>query len=148
MELENLTENEVDGLTLADLAHLLLKNDGECNTAVLYKKIAKIKKMSKNEYEETIADFFAILNTDKRFVILNNGNWGLRENHAIKSNFNDLLSEEDNEILVDDDTDDFTDEDETEEDIELFINEDEFEDDDDDDIADLIIIDEDELNEE
>jgi len=146
MDLENLSKNEIDGLTLADLAYLLLKHDGECNTAKLYKKIAKLKGMHKNEYEDTIADFFAILNIDKRFVILNNGDWGLRENHAIQPNFNDLLNEDENEILVEEDIEEEIEED-IEEDIELFVNEDEFEEEDDD-MADLIIIDEDELNEE
>ena len=141
--MENLTQNEIDSLTLADFAHTLLKADGEVNTAILYKKITKLKKMSKTEYENTITDFFSILNLDRRFVLLDNGNWGLRENHAINNDFESLLNEEETDALIEEETED------DDEIIEIFINDDgdDVFDDSDPEMTNLVVVEED-LNEE
>lgn len=142
MKLKNLSQNEIDGLIFADLAHMVLSEKGELNTAKLYRYITDLKKMSDDEYEDTIADFFAILSTDKRFILLENGIWGLKCNHLSRNQIHE--EELDDSEVIDEENEDET-EDENEEDIELLEDDDDFEEND---MADLVIIDEEELFEE
>lgn len=140
MKIEDLSRNEIDGMIYADLAYIILNENGEQKTDRLYKKITKLKKMTVEEYEDTIADFFAILSTDKRFIILDNGKWGLKDNHITTANV-DLDIDEEIEAIQEEDA-----EEEQLEEIELFIDEDE--DYEEDDLAELSIVTEDELREE
>ena len=113
------------------------------STADLFSKICDVLELSKSTFENKIGDFYTALTTDKRFLLLEDGNWDLKSNHSVKKlNLDDAYDEEDEEIEEpnEDVEEDF---DDTEKDI----YDDVTEDDDDitDEYKDLVIVDEDEL---
>ena len=91
---------------------------------------------------EMIGDFYTTLTTDKRFILLDNAEWDLKEFHSVAK----IVDEEDEEEESAD-----TEEPEKEEveieDEAVIGNEEEY-DDDDDDLSDLAILTEEELEEE
>ncbi len=131
-----LTEEEKETLSYDDVAYLILKEEKQkIRISDLYIKTLELLGALKTNYEEGIGDFFELLITDKRFIILDGGYCDLKINHSPK-----VIIEEDNdefEIVSEDNEDDDVlddDYDETADDI-------------DDDLQDLVIVDENEESE-
>ena len=125
-----LKKEELELLSNKDIAELILENSKKTiNTADLFKKIIKLLELPESTFENKIADYYTALSTDKRFILLDSGNWGLRKNYKVGS----LIKEEDidDEDIEEDNYDDNEDED---------YNEDTNEE-----LKDLVVIDEDEL---
>lgn len=93
-----------------------------------------------SEFENSIGDFFEIVITDKRFIMLDNGYCDLKINHSTKIVIDD--DDEEYEVSPDDDNIDVDDDDSTTEDS--YDDEAAPDDDADDDLQDLVIIDENE----
>lgn len=144
MKLENMTIEELETLSYTDLAFLVIKENGKSmNTASVFKKICTLLDISEEEYTSKIGDFYTSLTTDKRFILLDNAEWDLRDNHSVKIVMDDEDEEEEiNEDENDNDDLDNSDE-ELEEDIDAEVDDDDIVDDDDD-LDDLAIVDEDE----
>ncbi len=145
MKLKNMPKEELELLSYTDLAYKLLEESKKpMNTAVIFKKIADLLDYTEDEYNLKIGDFYTSLTTDKRFLLLDNHEWDIRDRHSV-------------DIVVDDDdaSDEVAEEEEViedneeEEEIDIdTIDDDESLDDDEDDLASLSIInDEDEDNE-
>lgn len=146
MSLKDMTKEELEVLSYTDLTYMLLKeNKKTMTTPAIFKMICELLDYSDEDYTSKIGDYYTSLTIDKRFVLLDNAEWDIRDNHKI-------------EIVVDDDEDDIEESDESEEE-----NEDESEeseedeeidsmdddlDDIDDDLDDLAIVDDDETEEE
>lgn len=137
-----LTQEEIDTMSYDDVANLILEAYGKkMKTPDLFKKVIKAMELPEEEFTKGIGDFFELLLTDKRFIMLENGYWDLKINHSTK-------------IVIDDDDDeeiDLIDDDEEEvevDDSEVNYDEDTVEDDDDDDLEDLVIIDDPEESDE
>ena len=143
MKLKDMTIEELEALSYADLAYLILKeNSKSMNTPSVFKEICKLLGISDEEYSAKIGDFYTSLTTDKRFVLLDNTEWDLRDNHSIKIVMDD---EDDEEEVLDEDEESEDIEDsseEIEEDIDAQVDDDDIVDDDD--LDDLAIVDEDE----
>lgn len=143
MKLKDMTIEELEALSYADLAYLILKeNSKSMNTPSVFKEICKLLGISDEEYSAKIGDFYTSLTTDKRFVLLDNAEWDLRDNHSIKIVMDD---EDDEEEVLDEDEESEDIEDsseEIEEDIDAQVDDDDIVDDDD--LDDLAIVDEDE----
>ena len=132
-------KDELELMSNKDIAALILENSKRTvNTADLYKKLLDLPDSS---FESKIADFYTSLSTDKRFILLDNGKWDLRNKHT-----------SDKVIKIE------TDEDDEEEEEEISSQQDEIEEDNYDDtenedydeetneeLKDLVVIDEDEL---
>ena len=135
-----LTEEEIASMSYDDVAYLILeKNQNKMKIQDLFKEVIKTMNLGENAFEEHLADFFELLSTDKRFIMVDKGFWDLKINHSTKLIIDD---DEEEEITVDIDE-------ETEEEIEEEINYDEDIVDDDvaeDDLKDLVILDENEEN--
>ena len=132
MKLNELTKEELKTLSYTDLTNMVLKESKKpISTPVIFKKICELLDYSDSDYENKIGDYYTSLTLDKRFVLLENHEWDLRERHAVE--------------LVLDDEDEDDEEAEENEDEEEENNLDEVEDDleDDDDLDDMSIIDED-----
>ena len=144
MKLKDMTIEELETLSYTDLAYLILKENGKSmNTPSVFKEICKLLVISDEEYSAKIGDFYTSLTTDKRFVLLDNAEWDLRDNHSIKIVMDD---EDDEEEISDEDEESEDIEDsseELEEDIDTQVDDDDIVDDDDD-LDDLAIVDEDE----
>ena len=127
MSVKDLSKDELELLSHKDLTNMLLKERGAMNTVDLFKEITTLLELPNSVFENKIGDYYTTLTTDKRFIMLDDGKWDLRENHTSDKVVTLHETEEDS----DDDYDSTR-------------NEDEF-DDSDDDLKDLVIIDEDEL---
>ena len=135
--MKKFTKEELNLLSEIDLANYILEENKEgMNTLELYKEVCNI--FERNMDEDKIGDFFSSLTTDKRFILLENGNFDLRKKHSIK-----IVIEEDEEI----------DEEQIEQQSEEQEEEDDIDQTDDDniddseDLGELVIVDEDELEE-
>lgn len=129
MKLTQMPKEELQLLSYTDLTYRILKeNKKTMNTPSIFKIICDLLEYSEEDYESRIGDYYTSLTIDKRFVLLENADWDLRENHSI-----DLAVEEEEEESVE------------EEDLEK--EEEDVEDDDDleEDPLDLNIVEEDDL---
>ena len=137
MKLKDIPKSELELMGYDDIAYIILsETKKKLKINELFKKICDALEMSEEEYQNHLADFFDILSTDKKFVMLENGCWDLRTRHSEK-------------LVIEDEDEDFEEEpvsepEEEEEDTNLFDEEDEDSDDDTDDLKDLVIIDEEE----
>ena len=139
----NITQEEAELMNYNDIAHLILEANGKkMKLNALFTEVGDILNLEEEEYASHIADFFELLSTDKRFIMLEDGYWDLKIKHNKgMESFDDDEDEEEDIILEDEDMS--GDEDYDEEAIK-----DEDEDVDDDDLSDLVIVDdlEDEAN--
>ncbi len=132
-----ITDEEKETLSYGDVAYLILKDKKKkIKIQDLFKKVIDIMGLSETDYEDNIGNFFEIIITDKRFIMLDDGFCDLKINHSTKVIVED--DEDDYEIISDEtDFDDEIDEDNYEEDATA-------DDDADDDLQDLVILDENE----
>lgn len=145
MALKNMKKEELELLSYKDITNLILEESKRTvSTANLFKKIIKLLDLPEKTFEAKIGDYYTSLATDKRFILLENGNWDLRKRYTsdkvVKYDGEDD-DEEDDEIEEDEDTS-------FEEDIEednYSDDDDNYTDDTDDDLKDLVVMDEDEL---
>lgn len=141
--LKNMTKEELELLSYTDIAAMYLKETKSTkNTAELFKEVCKLLELSDSEYESQIADFFQSLTTSKDFLLLDSGNWDLKANHTVKVVIDDMDEEENSEEENENEEEL---EDETEPDDLDAIDDDSYISDDDDDLADLTIVNEEEL---
>ena len=99
-------------------------------------------KLSDNEYVDKIADFFESLTTSKEFLLLEDGTWDLKSNHKIKMVIEEIDDESEN---VESEEDEIEIDDVEPEELDMIDDDSYIEDDTDDDLADLTIIDDEEL---
>ena len=105
MKLKNMPKEELELMSYTDLTEKLLKeNKKTMTTPTIFRKICDLLGYSDDEYTSKIGDYYTSLTIDKRFVLLDNNEWDLRDHHSIN------LSLED-----DDDEDEILDEEEIEE---------------------------------
>lgn len=137
MKLKEIPKSELELMGYDDIAYIILsESKKKMKINEIFKKVCDALDMSEKEYEDYLADFFDILSTDKKFIMLEHGYWDLRTRHSEK-----LVIEED---------DDFEEEEENiepeEEEDENFFDEEDEDDDtsDTDDLKDLVVIDEEE----
>ena len=143
MKLSKMSKEEIELLSYTSIAKLYLEeNKTTMNTADLFKEVCKLLELSDRVYQDKIADFFQSLTTSKEFILLDDGKWDLKANHKSKKiDMDDLYEEkEEEEIENEEDEEEPTEEDE----YNSIDDEDEYAEDD---LADLTILNEDELEE-
>lgn len=141
MSIKKMPKEELELLSYTQIAKMYLEETKKTlTTKELFKEVCDLLELSENEYEEKIADFFQSLTTSKEFILLTDGKWDLKSNHAVKIDLEDEeeeiepeTSDEDDIEPEEDDDIDIDDYDATDEDYE------------DDELTDLSIIDEDEI---
>ena len=145
MNLKNMTKEEIEALSYTDLTCILLtENKKPMSTADIFKKICELLDYSESEYSEKIGDFYTSLTIDKRFVMLDDAKWDLRQNHAIEIKHED--DEEELEEEQDEDLEEETEEEENDDSIDTPIEDDDI--DVDDDFDDLSVLPDEELEDE
>ena len=132
------TKEELELLSYKDITNLILNENSPMNTADLFKMICNLLELSDKDYELKIGDYYTSLTTDKRFIMLEDGCWDLRDRHT-----------SDKIVKIEDEEDDEDDEEEDEgesDDVSYDSTKstDDY-DDTEDELKDLVIIDEDEL---
>ena len=132
-----INQEELDQMNYNDIAYIVLKEKGKKMKIIdLFHEVGKILNLDESKYQSHIADFFELLSTDKRFIMLDQGYWDLKVKHdkgmVIESEDEDedelLIESEDNQDS--EDYDDGTEDGEIDDDVE------------EDDLSDLVIIDE------
>ena len=146
--MKGLKKQDVVNMSYKDVAYLILeKRKKGLNTLDLFNEIAKLFDLSKSVIDQKIGDFYTSLMTDKRFALVD-GLWDLREHHKSEKVIHKINDDTDELEEVEEETSDYdSDQEDLEE--ESFDNEntdDEYQDDDDD-LADLVVIDEEEMEE-
>ena len=134
----NLTEEELATMSYDDVAYIILEQNGKkMKIQDLFKEVIKIMNLGENAFEEHLADFFELLSTDKRFIMVEKGYWDLKINHSTKL----IIEEDEDEEIIEE-----VDEEIVEESEEEINYDEEIIDDDDaeDDLKDLVILDENE----
>ncbi len=115
MNIKKMSKEELETLSYNDIAYLILKEEKEQSTLDLFKQVVETLGLPEKTIENKIGDFYTSLTTDKRFILLEDGNWDLRTNHKSTN------------IIIEDDDEEY--EEETEdEDYDDEIEEDEFDD--------------------
>lgn len=145
MNLKDIKVEELELMSYTDLTYLILKEEKKpMNTPTIFKKICDLLEYSDEEYASKIGDYYTSLTIDKRFVLLDNNEWDVRDHHSI----NVMVDEEEMEDI--EEIEEAEEEEETEEENEDYSDDivDNLDGDDvEEDIEDLAILDEDELEE-
>lgn len=132
MKITDLSKEELESKSYDDIAYMILESTGEkIKITDLFKEICDLLGLSNEEYEAKIADFFQVLSTDHRFIMLEKGFWDLKSRHQAK-----IIMEDDDDI----DTGLDNEEEEPEEEEDIYYDEDEPTDDDDDDLQGLVVV--------
>ena len=94
--LSKMNKESLELLSYTKIAEMYLReNKKTMNTADLFREVCSLLELSENEYQERIADFFESLTTSKVFILLNDGNWDLKENHSVKIDMDDIYDDSD-----------------------------------------------------
>ena len=137
MKITDLTKEELESKSYDDIAYMILESSGEkVKITDLFKQICDLLGLSNEEYEAKIADFFQILSTDHRFIMLEKGFWDLRSRHQAKIIIED--DEEDIDGSLEDEEEEIAEEDDN-----IYYDEDEPTDDEDDDLQGLVVVNDD-----
>lgn len=136
---KKLKKEELELMSYNDIANLLLDKETGKTTLDLFTEITNLLELPKETIDNKIGEFYTALTNDKRFTLTEDGKWDLRKNHKSQN----LTIEEDLEDY-EEDLEDY------EEDLETEENEDIYSDDDDTpDVAEeyknLVIVDEEDL---
>lgn len=146
MKLKDIGIEELELMSYTDLTYALLKEKGKSmNTPTLFREICDLLGYTDAEYSSKIGDYYTSLTLDKRFVLLQNNEWDVCDNHSVEIVIDDEAEEEvdEEENLEDDDSEEIEDED-----LEEALDDEDILDDDEDDLDDLEIVDEEDLEEE
>jgi len=146
--MKSLKKQDVVNMSYKDVAYLLLeKRKKGLNTLDLFNEIAKLFDLSQNVIDQKIGDFYTSLMTDKRFALVD-GLWDLREHHKSEKVIHKINDDTDELEEVEEETSDYDSdqEDLKEESFDSENTDDDYQDDDDD-LADLVVIDEEEMEE-
>lgn len=136
MKIKDMPQEEIELLSYTDLTYLLLQESPKSmNTPTIFRKICDLLGYSDEEYTAKIGDYYTSLTIDKRFVLLSNNEWDVRDRHSVE-----LVVEDDEEVEeIEEEEEIIEEEEETSTDDIDAIDEDESLDEDDD-IEDLAII--------
>lgn len=105
MKLKNISPEELELMSYTDITYMMLKESKKTmNTPTLFKEICNMLDLSESTFEDKIGDYYTSLTMDKRFVMLDNNEWDIRDNHSV-------------EIVMDEDEDDEEVEEETQEEV-------------------------------
>ncbi|MDO4963583.1 MAG: DNA-directed RNA polymerase subunit delta [bacterium] len=150
MKLKNMKKEELEVLSYADLTEKILEeNKKSMKTADIFKIICDLLELSDSDYSNKIGDYYTSLTTDKRFILLENSNWDLKDKHKVQIDLDEDDSDEYEEEYEEElDSDNETESDNIDDmDESIDITDDEVDlDDTDDDMEDLNIVDDDELD--
>lgn len=138
---------ELEILSYTDLTYMLLKeNKKPMNTPSIFREICNLLGYTEEEYASKIGDYYTSLTIDKRFVLLDNADWDIRDHHSIELVMDD---EDEEESIEEEETEEEEEiiEEEEEEDIDAIIEDDDL-DDGDDDLDELSLVDEESEEEE
>ena len=135
-----LTEEQLETMSYSDVACYVLEQKGKkMKIQDLFMEVIHLMELPESEFESKIEQFFGLLSTDKRFIMLEKGFWDLKDRHSNKIKLDIEEDEDEEEIgLVEEEVE----EDEDEDNTEINYDDDSLDDDpEEDDLKDLVVID-------
>ena len=138
MKLKQIPKEELELMGYDDIALLILQESGKkMKLRDIFAKVINVLGLPEETIDEELMEFFELMSTNKKFVMLDKGYWDLQSRHKLDLVFD---MEEDDEELENEEEDNF--EEETEEDDDIFYDKDDETDDvAEDDLADLVVVD-------
>ena len=101
MKLKNMSQEELQLLSYTDLTYKILREEKKTlNTPTIFRKICDLLGYSDEEYAEKIGDYYTPLTIDKRFVMLENGEWDIRDNHVLNISLEEDVEEDIDDLAV------------------------------------------------
>ena len=101
--LKTISKEELDLMSYTDITyHILKENNMSLNTPKIFKEVCNVLGYDQCAYEDKIGDFYTSLTLDKRFVLLDNFDWDLRERNNLSYIDDYEEDEEEAEEMVDD----------------------------------------------
>lgn len=141
MKLDNISKEELEAMNYDDIAYIILNEKNEkMKINTLFKKVCEALDLTDDDFVNKIADFFELLTTDKRFIMLEDGYWDLKERHNPKI----IIDEDEEEDSITEETEEEIKEENEEEEKDIFYDTESDDDIPDDDLEDLVVIDVDE----
>lgn len=137
MKLKQIPKEELELMGYDDIALLILQESGKkMKLRDIFAKVINVLGLPEETIDEELMEFFELMSTNKKFVMLDKGYWDLQSRHKLDLVFD---MEEDDEELENEEEDNI--EEETEEDDDIFYDKDDETDDvAEDDLADLVVV--------
>ena len=148
MKFDKLTKEDAELLSYKDLTCLILENKGKKNTLDLLTLIVNKLGLSSNHLDNKIADYYTMLNNDKKFVLLDDGNWDLSEKYTSdlkKKNIDEEEEFDEEELKEDEEIEEAEDEMDHKHNYDDSYQDEDYEDDTLDELDGLVVVDEDEM---
>ena len=137
MAIAKLSQEQLDSMSYTDIAEYVLEQKGKkMKIADLFMEVIKLRGDDTSIFESKIGDFFGLVSTDKRFVMLDKGLFDLSKKHKNNIDMN-LDEEEDEEMILEDEEELSEDEEAIDYDEAIDVDDDQEEDD----YKDLVVID-------
>lgn len=96
MNVRQMPLEDLELLSYTDIAYEILKLDKKSKTTpILFGEVCKLLEISEDNMMDMIGDFYTTLTTDKRFLLLDNAEWDLKESHVVKPIVDEDEEEED-----------------------------------------------------
>lgn len=144
MSIKKMTKEDLELLSNKDITNLILEESKKSiNTADLFKKIIKLLELPESTFENKIGDYYTALATDKRFILLEDGTWDLRNRHT-SDKIVKVTEEDEDEEETENENEEETEDDSLEDSFDDTEDED-YDEDTNEELKDLVVIDEDEL---
>lgn len=83
MNIRKVKKEELEAMSYNDIAYYLVESEKEKSTKDLFNEIIDLLELPKSTFEQKIGQFYTSLTNDKRFILLEDGNWDLRINHKV-----------------------------------------------------------------
>ena len=148
MKFDKLTKEDAELLSYKDLTSLILENKGKKNTLELLTLIVEKLGLSSSHLDEKIADYYTMLNNDKKFVLLDDGNWDLSEKYTSdlkKKNIDEEEEFDEEELKEEEEIEEAEDEIDSKTNYDDAYQDEDFDDDAIDELDGLVVVDEDEM---
>lgn len=139
MTIKKLKKDDLELMSYKDITNVILKDNKPATTLELFTKIVEVLELPSSTIDKQIGNYYTMLTTDKRFLLLEDNKWDLRSRHTSDKITKIIESDDEEDELelevVDEELD------EEDEDFESQVNEDDDFDDGDDDLKDLVVFD-------
>ena len=148
MKFDKLTKEDAELLSYKDLTCLILENKGKKNTLDLLNLLVNKLGLSSSHLDAKIADYYTMLNNDKKFVLLDDGNWDLSEKYTSdlkKKNIDEEEEFDEEELKEDEEIEEAEDEIDSKTNYDDAYQDEDFDDDAIDELDGLVVVDEDEM---
>ena len=127
MKLKQIPKEELELMGYDDIALLILQESGKkMKLRDIFAKVINVLGLPEETIDEELMEFFELMSTNKKFVMLDKGYWDLQSRHKLDLVFD---MEEDDEELENEEEDNIEDKDDETDDVA------------EDDLADLVVVD-------